>query len=355
MSGPIDEAGPVRETEQLDTTKLEDYLRKTIGEFQGPVAVEQFRQGHSNVTDRVRAGGRDLVLRRPPFSSKVKTAHDMNREFTVLSHLREVYGPAPRPVAFCDDESVIGAKFYLMERVKGVILRGRKPAGLEVTPEMARQCCRSFIENLADLHNLDYKAAGLEALYKPGHYAQRQVLGWCERYEGSKTDDIPDIDATAAWLKERIPEDTGAALIHNDYKFDNLVLAPDDLTRIVGVLDWEMSTIGDPLMDLGTSLSYWVEANDPDEMKPVQCFLTSAPGSLSRRELAGEYAKLTGRDVSNILFYYVFGLLKVAVIIQQIYYRYAKGATQDERFAPLIFMVRLLGQTAVRAIDKGGI
>jgi len=204
---------------------------------------------------------------------------------------------------------------------------------------------------LSGLHRLDYEAAGLGSLYKPGRYVERQVLGWAKRYTGSQTDETPTIDTTVAWLKGHIPQDTDTVLIHNDYKFDNFVLDPNDLARIVGVLDWEMATIGDPLMDLGTSLGYWVEADDPGGLAGTQCFLTSLPGSMTRMELAEQYAEETDRDISNILFYYVFGLLKIAVIVQQIYYRYVHGATKDKRFASLIFIVGLLGQIAVNAIE----
>jgi aminoglycoside phosphotransferase (APT) family kinase protein len=352
MNELIDSPGPVRQGEELDPAKLRGFLIETLGPVQGPVQIEQFRKGHSNLTYLIQFGDRELVLRRPPFASKVKTAHDMTREYTVLSHLCEVYPPAPRPVAFCDDESILGAKFYLMERIKGVILRGKPPAGIEVSPENARQCCLAFVRNLAALHQIDYRAAGLADLYRPGWYVQRQVLGWAERYAQSKTDEVPSIDAAIAWLKERIPEDTASVLIHNDYKFDNLVLDPHDLTRIIGVLDWEMATIGDPLMDLGTALGYWAEDRDPSMLQGVQSFLTSLPGALTRMELAEEYARLTGRDVSRILFYYVFSLLKIAVIVQQIYYRYVKGTTKDERFAGLIFAVGLLGRLAVAAIEN---
>ena len=353
MGGIVDGPGPVREGEQLALAKLESYLAETLGPFQGPVVVEQFPHGHSNLTYLVRAGHHECVLRRPPFSSKVKTAHDMGREFKVLSSLCKVYGPAPRPLAFCDDESILGAEFYLMERIEGVILRSRQPKGLDLPSQTVRRCCESFVENLADLHRLDYEAAGLGDLRRPGQYVERQVIGWAKRYDGSKTDTLPDIDSTTKWLKERIPQDTDAVLIQNDYKWDNLVLDPEDLARIVGVLDWEMCTIGDPLMDLGSALTYWLEPGDPSEMKTVQCFLTSLPGSMTRMELAEHYAENTGRDVSNILFYYVFGLLKLAVIVQQIYYRYAKGLTRDERFAPLILGVRALGKLAVKAVETG--
>lgn len=350
MTAATDSAGAQREGEQLDPAKLRAFLIGALGHFDGPIEIEQFRKGHSNLTYLVRFDGRELVLRRPPFASKVKTAHDMTREYTILSHLCGAYAAAPKPVAFCDDESVLGAKFYLMERIRGVILRGTQE--VEISPETARACCLSFVRNLAALHDLDYRALGLDQLYRPGWYAQRQVLGWAERYVNSKTDEIPSIDTAIAWLKERIPEDTGAVLIHNDYKFDNLVLDPQDLTRIIGVLDWEMSTIGDPLLDLGSTLGYWTEAGDPSGLQATQCFLTSLPGSMTRMELAEEYARLTGRDISNILFYYVFSLVKIAAIVQQIYYRYVKGSTKDERFAGLIFMVAILGNLAANAIEK---
>jgi aminoglycoside phosphotransferase (APT) family kinase protein len=352
MSQILDGPGPVRKGEELDTASLRRFLVETFGPSEDPLHVEQFREGHSNLTYLVRFGDRELVLRRPPFASKVKTAHDMNREYTVLSGICEVYPFAPRPAAFCDDESILGAKFYLMERIKGVIPRSRPPQGVTLPPETVRQCCSSFVRNLATLHQLDHRAAGLTDLYRPGWYAQRQVFGWAERYERSKTDEIPAIETTITWLKERVPEDTGYVLIHNDYKFDNLVLDPENLARIIGVLDWEMATIGDPLMDLGSALGYWVEAKDPPGLQAVQCFLTSLPGSATRIELAEEYARLTGRDISNILFYYVFSLLKIAVIVQQIYYRYMKGSTKDERFASLIFVVRFLGDLAVAAVEK---
>lgn len=352
MSAFVDTPGAMREGEELDPAKLRAFLIDALGQFDGPIEMQQYRKGHSNLTYLIRFGNRELVLRRPPFASKVKTAHDMTREYTILSRLCEVYAPAPKPVAFCDDESVLGSKFYLMERVTGVILRGAPPAGLEISAESARACCLAFIQNLATLHQVDYRAIGLEELYRPGWFAQRQVLGWAERYDRSKTDEIPNINTTVAWLKERIPADTGVVLIHNDYKFDNLVLDPADLTRIVGVLDWEMSTMGDPLMDLGTSLGYWAEAKDPSGLQGAQCFLTSRPGSLTRAELADAYARLTGRDVSNILFYYVFSLFKIAVIAQQIYYRYVQGTTKDERFAGLLFAVALLGDLAVKAIES---
>lgn len=350
-----DSAGPVRPGEELELPKLEAFLRAQLGALDGPVSVEQFRHGHSNLTYLIHAGPRELVLRRPPFSSKVKSAHDMGREHGILSRLCTHYPAAPRPVAWCDDPEVLGAPFYLMERVRGVILRGKAPEGLFVSPTLAHDCCEAFAKGLADLHALDFNAMGLEEFHRPGHYVARQVNGWRERYQNSRTDDIPDIENAFRWLAERVPPDTDTVLIHNDYKFDNLVLDPADLTLIIGVLDWEMCTIGDPLMDLGTSLSYWADAEDRDELKSMQCFLTSIPGAYNRQQVADRYAALTGRDTSNILFYYVFGLLKLAVIMQQIYYRFKMGTTKDQRFGALILFIYLMGQMAAKAIETGKI
>lgn len=352
MSAPIDTTAPIRHGEELNIAALEPYLHNTIDGADGALSIEQFPSGHSNLTYLLRLGERELVLRRPPFGSKVKSAHDMGREFKVLSKLNPVYAPAPRPLVYCEDESLIGAKFYVMERIKGVIFRAKKPADLTTAPELVRGCCTSMIENLADLHAIDYKAIGLGELYKGDHYVERQVNGWAERYKGSQTDDIPDIEQAFAWLKESIPADTGAVLVHNDYKFDNVVLHPDDITKIIGVLDWEMATIGDPLADLGTMLGYWIEPDD-EAMKVVQCFMTTEPGALTRNQLAEIYAARTGRDISNILYYYVLALLKLAVIVQQIYYRYKQGLTHDERFASMIFMVGILGQKAISSIESG--
>jgi aminoglycoside phosphotransferase (APT) family kinase protein len=214
---------------------------------------------------------------------------------------------------------------------------------------------RALIDGLAELHGLDPKAAGLEDLGKPAGYVERQVSGWTRRYADSKTDDIPAVDALSIWLADHRPPESGASLIHNDYKLHNVVLDPDDPTRIVGVLDWEMATLGDPLMDLGSTLSYWVEAADSEPYHAIRWGPTMLPGSLTRAELAERYATQSGRDLGNVLFYYCFGLFKTAVVLQQIYYRYAKGLTQDPRFAPLIFGVRLLAERGVEALGKGRI
>jgi aminoglycoside phosphotransferase (APT) family kinase protein len=349
-----DHASVVRAGEELDVARLESFLRVAFPDESGPLAIRQFPSGHSNLTYAIDLGGREMVLRRPPFGSKVKTAHDMGREFNVLSKLHAVF-PAPRPLVYCTDESVLGAPFYIMERVHGVILRRTLTEGMDIPPRTALRLSEAFIDNLAALHGLDYAAIGLGDLGKPQGYLARQVKGWIERYYGSKTHDLDEVEKISTWLVQRIPQNSGATLIHNDYKYDNIALDPADITRIKAVLDWEMCTLGDPLTDLGTAIAYWVDAEDPEKMQKLRWGPTILPGTLKRAQLVERYAAKTGRDVSEIVFYYVFALFKVAVIIQQIYYRYHHGVTKDERFASLGESAKLLLQTALRAAENNKI
>lgn len=353
MPNDLDEAVAVRPGEELPVAALQAYLSEHLPGTAGPLVVEQFAQGHSNLTYLLRAGDKELVLRRAPFGNQVKSAHDMAREFRVLSKLWAVYPPAPRPYLFCDDPAVLDVPFYLMERRRGVILRRRLPAALTIDPTAARSLSLALIDSLASLHAIDYAAAGLGDLGKPEGYVARQVSGWLDRYTKSRTDDIVSMDRVARWLAENQPPESGAALIHNDFKYDNVVLDPTDLARVVAVLDWEMATVGDPLMDLGTTLGYWVEAGDSQGLRWHATGPTDLPGSLTRRELVDRYAERTGRDVTNVLFYYVFGLYKIAVIVQQIYARYVRGHTRDARFAQLNELVAVLAEQADTAVTAG--
>jgi aminoglycoside phosphotransferase (APT) family kinase protein len=248
---------------------------------------------------------------------------------------------------------VIGSEFYLMERRRGLIIRGKAPAELANSPELRRRVCESFIENLATLHSLDYESARLGDLGKPEGYVRRQVEGWTKRYYNAKTDEWRDLESAIEWLNKSIPPETDAALVHNDYKFDNIMLDPEDLTRITAVLDWEMVTVGDPLMDLGTTLGYWMSREAGDTMLNMPFNPRVLMENISRTELADMYASLSGRDVSNLLFYYVFGTFKIAVIAQQIYARFAKGLTRDPRFAAFDRFVEALGRLASFAISTG--
>lgn len=350
-----EEARAIRQGEELNEQSLALYLKSYFPRENGPILIEQFPAGSSNLTYLVKIGGDEYVLRRPPFGNTVRTAHDMSREFQVLSKLSAVYDAAPKPLLFCDDESVIGSEFYLMERRKGLIIRGKAPAELEGSPDLQRKVCASFIENLAALHSLDYKSAGLGDLGRPEGYVRRQVEGWTKRYFDAKTDEWPELERAIRWLNQNIPAETGAALVHNDYKFDNIMLAPEDLTRITAVLDWEMVTVGDPLMDLGTTLGYWMAREAGDAMLGMPFNPRVLMENISRWELAGMYASASGRDVSNILFYYVFGTFKIAGIAQQIYARYVKGFTQDKRFASFNHFVAALGKFASQAVETGKI
>jgi aminoglycoside phosphotransferase (APT) family kinase protein len=353
MTLAIDRPGPVRPAEELDVARLQAYLSARWPDLAEPLVVEQFPCGYSNLTYLLRAGDREWVLRRPPFGNQVKTAHDMGREFRVLKALSRVYPPAPVPYLYCEEESVLGAPFYVMQRREGVILRQRLPPGLDLAPDTLRRLSLAFIDHLAALHSLDYRAAGLGDLGRPEGYVERQVTGWGQRYRKAQTGEVPPLERALDWLEQNRPGESGAALIHNDYKYDNLLLNPHDLAEVRAVLDWEMATVGDPLMDLGTTLGYWVETGDPESFRAIAFGPTARPGSLTRRELVEHYAQRTGRDVGGVLFYHVFGLFKIAVIVQQIYARYVRGHTRDERFARLDDMVAVLGEAAARAIEKG--
>lgn len=352
----LDRARAVRDGESIDAERLLAYLREHVPGVEAPLSIEQFPAGFSNLTYLLKFDGRELVLRRPPVGAKIKTAHDMLREFRILSHLHPSFQKAPRPLVYCDDETVIGAPFYVMERVKGVILRAQLPEGLEIPPESMRALSKAFIEGMVEIHSVDYEAAGLSDVGRPAGYVRRQVGGWTGRYYNARTDDVPSIERLASWLAENTPADSErSALIHNDYKYDNVVLAPDDLTRVVAVLDWEMATIGDPLMDFGTTIGYWVDPNDPEEWQRCGFGVTMLSGNLKRQEVVENYALLSGREIREPVFYYAYGMLKIAVIVQQIYYRYRQGLTKDGRFAALGALVHACGLMAGRAIELGRI
>jgi aminoglycoside phosphotransferase (APT) family kinase protein len=353
MAGLENQTTAIRPGEELDLAKLEPFLRVHFPDESGDLVVRQYPSGHSNLTYSVQLGSREMVLRRPPFGSKVKTAHDMGREFRVLSKLHAHYPPAPHVLLFCDDLSVLGAPFYLMEPIHGVILRSDVPAGFDFSPEVARRVSESFLDNLALLHGLDYNQIGLADLGKPQGYLERQVRGWIERYHGSKTHDIPEVETISNWIQQHMPASSAATLIHNDYKYDNVVLDPSDLARIIGVLDWEMCTIGDPLADLGSALAYWVDSSDPPEILETRWGPTTCPGSLTRAQLVQRYAEKTGRDVSDVAFYLVLARFKIVVIVQQIYYRYHQGLTHDERFATMPQRINLLLRAALRTAETG--
>ncbi|MCB9642409.1 MAG: phosphotransferase family protein [Myxococcales bacterium] len=349
----IDRARDVRQGEQLDTESLSRYLKEHLPALSGSIEVLQFPSGHSNLTYLLRIGEQEVVLRRPPFGAKkIKAGHDMSREYRILSRLLPVYDKIPKPLLYCEDEDVIGASFYIMERVQGVILRSKPPRGIDLSEDLMRKISEASIDNLAKLHSIDLEKSDLADIGKPEGYVERQVTGWIDRYKRSQTDDIAEMEQVARWLEQHIPISQAPTLLHNDYKYDNFVLNPDDLSQIIAVLDWEMATIGDPWMDIGTTLAYWIEPNDPEVMRMLPIVLTYLPGNLTRQQAVERYSQQSGRPTPDIIFYYAFGLYKLAVIGQQIYYRYQQGFTKDERFASLIMMVDLLSKVAALAIDR---
>lgn len=350
----LDQPTDTRTGEELDQQKLQDYLRDKVPGFDKEITIKQFPGGYSNLTYFIQAGAHEYVLRRPPFGANIKSAHDMEREFTVLTKLHEAgFTKVPDAVHLCVDERVMGVKFYLMKRVKGIILRNRLPKDFSVSEESFRALSKATIDELVKLHQIDIHTSGLDALGKPDGYVLRQVEGWIKRYVNAQTDDIESMNEVASWMQKNIPTTLRASFIHNDFKYDNLVLNPNDVTDIIAILDWEMATVGDPLMDLGTTLAYWAEASDPDSLKPFN--ITWMPGNFTRKEVVEYYQQRSGTQVDNIVFYYAFGAFKVGVICQQIYHRFKQGLTKDPRFASLIHVIKACGENARRAIERNTI
>ncbi len=348
----VDQAGAVRPGEELDARAVEAFIKKQLPEVIGTCRISQFPGGASNLTYLVEFESQSFVLRRPPFGTKAKSAHDMGREFRVMQSLKKVYPYVPTMIASCDDESILGCPFYVMERLLGFIPRADLPAELLLTPEQNRQLCIEFIDKLVELHKVDYQEAGLSDLGKPEGYIGRQVEGWSQRYIAAKTANVPDFSSVMQWLKEQQPKQLRACVIHNDYRFDNIVFDAKQPTRAIGVLDWEMATLGDPLLDLGNSLAYWVEANDDALMQKMRRQPTHLPGMLTRQELVSYYLQKMALPEIDFTWYRVYGLFRLAVIAQQIYFRFAAGQTQDRRFEHFFMMVAHLEKLCLATIKR---
>lgn len=351
-----DQSTQVRSGEELDAALIDPYLKAHIPGLSASAQISQFPGGASNLTYLLKYPEQEFVLRRPPFGHKAKSAHDMGREFRILNQLRDAFPYCPKAYLHCTDESVIGAEFYVMERVKGVILRSELPAELNLDAAQTEALCKSFIDRLVELHQVDYTACGLGGLGKPQGYVERQIRGWTERYEQARTADAPSWEKVARWLDEKKPADHPvSSLVHNDYRFDNVILDPDNPMQIIGVLDWELTTLGDPLMDLGNSLAYWIQADDPAPVQLMRRQPSHAPGMLTRNEFVAYYAERSGIAIDNFDFYYTYGLFRLAGIVQQIYYRFFHGQTQDKRFAQFIHMNALLERMALQVIERSSL
>lgn len=367
-AGPAaSDTSPIRQGEELDRRALENYLRERLpalieGESfdNAALEVEQFPGGHSNLTYLIRFGDHEFVLRRPPFGPVAPTAHDMPREYRLLVAVSPVFSLAPRPYLLCEDPSVIGVPFYLMERRRGLIIRREVPEGFGDDLLLRRKVSEAMVATLARLHSVDIYASGLVNIGKPTGFVTRQVRGWTERWMRSKTSEVPEIDKIISWLGDRIPpepdaENLAATLVHNDFKLDNVMLDADDPARVVAVLDWEMCTVGDPLVDVGIFLCYWAQKDDPEARRESISPVTVEPGWISREQIIKLYAEKTGRDLSGIAFYETFALFKVAVVLQQIYFRYARGQTHDERFKDFDRRVAGLGRAALDLAEQSGL
>ena len=335
-------ATSVREGEEIDATRVDAFLKEKIPGLEGEMGVLQFPTGASNLTYLLVFDNRELVLRRPPHGTKAKSAHDMSREYRVLSGLKKGYPHVPEVLLYTDDESIIGSEFYITERVVGNLVLRDFPPEWGFSAEDCRRFCLGFLDRLIELHQVDYRAIGLENLGKPEGYATRQILGWNKRYVNARTDDAPDCEVVRNWLEERIPSESGACIIHGDFRIDNLIVDAEDPFNIVAVLDWEMATLGDPLMDLGNSLAYWIQADDAPGLLSLRKQPSNAEGMLTRDEMVAYYAERTGTEIGDFDFYLVYGVFRLAVILQQIYYRYYHGQTKDKRFAVMIEHVREL-------------
>jgi len=350
----IDQAQAIREGEAIDAAALTHWCREhapTLVPESGDIAIRQFPGGASNLTYLLAVDEREYVLRRPPFGSQVKSAHDMGREYGVLSRLHGVYDYGPEPIVHCTDEAVLGAEFYVMQRLRGVIVRRDLPENVTLSPDAASRLCEQLLDVQAALHNTDISAAGMDDFGKPEGYIERQVTGWNTRYRNARTDDVPDCEALMQWLEARIPDVTRRAIIHNDYKLDNVVF-DESLEHIIGVLDWEMATLGDPVMDFACSMAYWVQADDPEPMQQIRMGPTHLPGMLSREEMLARYRDKTGQSIDDWPFYQVFGLFRLAVIAQQIYKRFVEGKTADKRFKRFGALPGVLGDQCDRIIRQ---
>ena len=346
----------VRKGEELPAVKLKQFLQENhlIGSIESELFVKQFTHGYSNLTYLLSIENKEYVLRKPPIGA-IKRGHDMSREFKVQSAVQKEFSKVPKMFAYTDDAAVLGSEFYIMEKVEGIILNFKEAKKRAIPANDYKTIANTWLDTFTELHQLDYDAIGLTNLGKPEGYVERQVTNWGKQYLKAATKDVPSAEKVMQWMQENQPKNYQHCLIHNDYKYDNVVFKDNSWKEITAVLDWEMATLGDPLMDLGTSLGYWTLASDHDFVKQGIPSPTIFEGNPMRSEIVASYAKKSGRDIHNMVFYYVFGLFKIAVIAQQIYYRYSKGLTSDPRFANLDKAAELCCNLALKSIKTNSI
>lgn len=348
----IDTGVAVREEELFDVAAVSAWLRTKVPDLEGEPEVTQFPGGASNWTYRLRFANYDFILRRGPAGTKAKSAHDMGREYRLQKALQPVFPWVPEMVGYCDDESVIGAEFYVMRRIAGVIPRRNMPRDLELTSEQADQLCRNMLDKLVALHQADLETSGLSDFGKGSGYAERQISGWTRRYQQAKTWNVPAGKGITDWLAANLPEQERLCMTHNDYRLDNLILNPQDPTEILAVLDWELATVGDPLMEVGNMLAYWIQADDDFIARSTRRQPTHLPGMFTRQQIIDYYCDKMELDAKNFAFYEVYGLFRLAAIAQQIYYRYHHKQTRNPAFKNFWLVVHYLHWRCKRIIRK---
>jgi aminoglycoside phosphotransferase (APT) family kinase protein len=347
----LDEAGNIREGEELDLAKIDAYMKSIVNGLEGEIEITQFPGGASNLTYQISYCEKSFILRRPPFGKIAKGAHDMLREANIMKALNPVYPYVPDIIDICENETVLGCNFYVMEKLTGIIPRQNMPKELQLSEPDTRAMCMSVVDKFIELHQVKVQGTDLEKLGKGVGYVERQIMGWSDRYVKSMTDDATDFATVMDWLKSNMPKDVAQVLIHNDFRLDNVVLDVDDTSKVIGVLDWEMATIGDPLMDLGNSLAYWIQADDEPQFQMMRRQPTHLKGMLTRQEVIDYYLEKTGYKVECFVFYEVYGLFRLAVIMQQIYYRFFHGQTKDKRFASFVHASKYLETRCLKMIE----
>lgn len=344
---------PVRKGEDFDREALRNYLAEHVSDFPNKkLEVEQFATGFSNLTYFIRSGEWEAVMRRPPGGPLPPKAHDMKRESDILSRLHPYFQYVPKPYVYCEEKDVLGVPFYVMERKQGVVLSEQFPPGFEASAEIRVGISNAVVDALAQLHTIDYEKADLAKFGRPEGFLDRQVNGWIQRYNKYKTDEIPQFEKLAKWLTNHIPVPKYSSVIHNDYKLNNMLFSRD-FTKIEAILDWEMATVADPFFDFGCALGYWLEPDDPDYLKESLPIVTTEPGFLKRSDFIQRYALKTGFDIPSLDFYVAFTYFKLAVALQQIYYRWKVGQTQDDRFAQFNQRVKNLMLSAYEIAETG--
>lgn len=345
-------ANKVRKEDQINLELLQTYLAKEIDIFSknDELSIKQFSGGASNLTYELSWGKQKAILRTPPNGANIKSAHDMGREFKTLMAIKDHFKYSPKPIHYCPDSQVIGKEFYLMEKVDGFIPRKEFP--FEVNNKEAEKICQNLLDVHIKLHEIDSTKKEIASLGKPEGYISRQVFGWNKRYKAARIQSSLDAENLMTWLESNLPKDEIYSFIHNDYKLDNVVFDRQNHSKIISVLDWEMATLGSPLMDLGCSLAYWIEADDPKPMQMIRMMPTHLPGMLTRKEIVQYYLNKRNINAPDFEYFYIFGLFRLAVIVQQIYKRYDLGQTTNPAFAPFGDIAKLLITQAEKVIKK---